>query len=127
MRTAGASCCAKAACKCSIRARRAREGQRLGQRSPARAADIVLHGGRIITVDPRFSVQEAVALSGNRIVFVGGNAEALRLADARTRTIDLRGRAVMPGLIDGHAHMDREGLKRVFPSLADARSIADVK
>jgi predicted amidohydrolase YtcJ len=87
----------------------------------------VLHGGRIITVDPRFSVQEAVAIAGNRIVFVGGNAEALRLADAATRTIELGGRAVMPGLIDGHAHMDREGLKRVFPSLAEARSIQDVK
>ena len=99
----------------------------MAEGSAARAADIVLHGGRIITVDPRFSLHEAVAIAGNRIAFVGTNAQALELADARTRTIDLRGRAVMPGLIDGHAHMDREGLKRVFPSLAHARSIEDVK
>ena len=49
------------------------------------------------------------------------------MADARTQVIDLKGRAVMPGLIDGHAHMDREGLKQVFPSLANARSVAEVK
>jgi predicted amidohydrolase YtcJ len=93
----------------------------------ARAADLVLRGGRIITVDAAFSVHEAVAVAGNRIVYVGGDAGAARLIDERTRVIDLAGRAVMPGLIDGHAHMDREGLKGVFPSLAGARSVADVK
>ena len=41
-------------------------------------------------------------------------------------TIDLAGRAVMPGLIDAHAHMDRKGLKSLHPSLAGARSIDDV-
>ncbi len=87
----------------------------------------MLHGGKIITVDARFSIAEAVAITGNRIVYVGRNAAALAMVDARTRVIDLKGRAVMPGLIDGHAHMDREGLKKVFPSLASARSIADVK
>lgn len=96
-------------------------------RFAVRAADVVLHGGKIITVDPHFSLQQAVAIAGNRIAFVGSSTEALKLADGRTRVIDLRGRAVMPGLIDGHAHMDREGLKSVFPSLEKARSIADVK
>ena len=92
-----------------------------------RAADWVLHGGRIITVDAQFSIAEAVAIAGNRIAYVGDSASALAMADNRTRVIDLTGRAVMPGLIDGHAHMDREGLKQVFPSLAGARSIADIK
>lgn len=87
----------------------------------------MLHGGKVITVDDRFSIHEAVAVSGNRICFVGSSADALRRVDARTRVIDLAGRAVMPGLIDGHAHMDREGLKGVSPSLAGARSIADVQ
>ena len=93
----------------------------------ARPADVVLRNGKIITVDADFTIAEAVAISGNTISFVGGNAEARKLIDADTRVVDLRGRAVMPGLIDGHAHMDREGLKSVFPSLAEAESIEDVK
>jgi predicted amidohydrolase YtcJ len=44
-----------------------------------------------------------------------------------TRTIDLRGKTVIPGLIDSHAHMDREGLKTVFPSLGRVRSIRDIQ
>lgn len=92
-----------------------------------RAADVVLHGGKIITVDACFSIVEAVAITGNRIVYVGADAGALAMADTRTQVIDLKGRTVMPGLIDGHAHMDREGLKQVFPSLANARSVAEVK
>lgn len=90
------------------------------------AADLVLHGGRVLTVDPRFTVAEAVAVAGDRILAVGRDAEILPLARPDARRVDLRGRAVLPGLIDAHAHMDREGLKRVCPSLAGARSIDDV-
>ncbi len=99
----------------------------MAKESAMRAADVVLHGGNVITVNARFDIAEAVAISGNRIAYVGPNAGALALADGRTQVIDLKGRSVMPGLIDGHAHMDREGLKQVFPSLANARSVADVK
>ena len=43
-----------------------------------------------------------------------------------TVTVDLDGRTVIPGLIDGHAHLDREGLKYLYPSLAGARTVDDV-
>ena len=99
----------------------------LAKEPHVRAADVVLHGGKIITVNAGFAIAEAVAIAGNRIAYIGANAGALAMADARTQVIDLKGRAVMPGLIDGHAHMDREGLKQVFPSLANARSVAEVK
>lgn len=92
-----------------------------------RAADVVLHGGKVITVDGKFSVHQALAISGNRISYVGSSSGALGRVDDLTRVIDLNGRTVMPGLIDGHAHMDREGLKGVFPSLAGARSLAEIK
>jgi hypothetical protein len=72
-------------------------------------ADVVLVNGKVITVDERFSVAEAVAVRGDRIVAVGTNDEVSRLAGESTRRIDLRGRAVIPGLIDNHMHLMRYG------------------
>lgn len=89
-------------------------------------ADLILTEGKVLTVDPAFHVAQAVAVRGDRILAVGGNEEIRALADERTERIDLRGRTLMPGLIDCHAHMDREGLKEVYPSLGGARSIDDV-
>lgn len=88
--------------------------------------DLVLHNGRVITVDDRFRIAQGLVARNGRIAAVGSSAEMLALADQGARVIDLKGRAVVPGLIDGHAHMDREGLKDVFPSLAGCRSIDDV-
>ena len=90
------------------------------------AADLVLHGGRVLTLDRASRVAEAIAIAGDRILAVGRDAETLPLATPSARRLDLRGRAVIPGLIDAHAHLDREGLKDVFPSLAGAASIDDV-
>jgi hypothetical protein len=73
-------------------------------------ADLVLTGGKIITVDNRFSIAQAVAIRGDRIVAVGSNADIGRLAGPSTRRIDLRGRAVVPGFIDNHAHYMEEGV-----------------
>ena len=72
-------------------------------------ADLVLTNGKIITVDDRFSIAQAVAVRGDRIIAVGTSQEINRLAGPDTRRIDLRGRAVTPGLIDNHAHYQEEG------------------
>jgi predicted amidohydrolase YtcJ len=69
--------------------------------------DLILSNGKIITVDERFTIAQAVAIRGNRIVAVGANAEIAALAGPNTRTVDLRGRAVIPGLIDNHMHLLR--------------------
>jgi predicted amidohydrolase YtcJ len=68
-----------------------------------------LTNGKIITVDDRFSIAQAVAVRGDRIVAVGTNQDITRLAGPSTRRIDLRGRSVVPGLIDNHAHFQEEG------------------
>ncbi len=73
------------------------------------APDLVLSNGKIITVDERFSIAQAVAIKGDRIVAVGSNQDITRLAGPGTRRIDLRGRAVTPGLIDNHMHLLRAG------------------
>jgi predicted amidohydrolase YtcJ len=71
------------------------------------APDLVLSNGKIITVDERFTIAQAVAIRGDTVMAVGTNQEIARLAGPNTRRIDLRGRAVIPGLIDNHMHLLR--------------------
>jgi predicted amidohydrolase YtcJ len=70
-------------------------------------ADLVLVNGKIVTVDDRFSIAQAVAIGGQRVVAVGSSAEMRKLAAANAKVVDLRGRTVIPGLIDNHAHWIR--------------------
>ncbi|HXF66338.1 MAG TPA: amidohydrolase [Burkholderiales bacterium] len=70
-------------------------------------ADTILVNGRIVTVDDYFSIAQAVAIKGSRILDVGGNDDIRRLAGPGTKVIDLGGRMVIPGLIDNHAHFIR--------------------
>jgi len=70
--------------------------------------DIILTNGKIISVDDQFSIAQAVAVRGDRTVAVGTNQDITRLAGPSTRRIDLRGRSVVPGLIDNHAHFQEE-------------------
>lgn len=89
-------------------------------------ADLIVTGGKVITVDPSFSIAEAVAVRDDKIIAVGRAADIAALAVEHTQSIDADGSAIIPGLIDAHAHMDREGLKPVFPTLAGCESIDDV-
>src|SRR5436309_12233507 len=73
------------------------------------APDLVLSNGKIITVDDRFSIAQAVAIRGDRIVAVGTNQDISRLAGPNTQRVDLRGKAMVPGFIDNHAHFQEEG------------------
>ena len=99
--------------------------------SPAGAgrgpADLVLRNGKIVTVDAAFTIAQAIAIAGERIVAVGADAEVAAQIGPATRVIDLNGRTVIPGITDGHAHMDREALREVFPSLGRVRSIRDIQ
>ena len=61
------------------------------------------------------------------MVAVGAGAQMRAWRGRGTRVVDLRGATVVPGLVDAHAHLDREGLKSVYPSLARCRSIADIQ
>ena len=73
------------------------------------AADLILSNGKVVTVDDRFTIAQAVAIKGDRIVAVGSTQEIARLAGPGTKTIDLTGRTVIPGLIDNHLHLLRAG------------------
>ena len=73
----------------------------------AQAPDTVLVNGKIVTVDDRFTIAQALAIKGERILKVGNTAEVDALRGPQTRVIDLAGRTVIPGLIDNHAHWVR--------------------
>ena len=90
-------------------------------------AGVVLVDGRVLTLDPRRPAATALAVAGGRIMAVGDRADVRRWRDRSTRVIDLKGATVVPGLVDAHAHLDREGLKLLHPSLARCRSIADIQ
>ena len=89
-------------------------------------ADVVFHNGQVLTVDAASHICQALAVRGQTIQAVGSDTDVLALAGPSTSVIDLRGRTVIPGIIDIHAHMDREGLKGIFPSLEGAGSINEI-
>jgi predicted amidohydrolase YtcJ len=70
----------------------------------AAEADLILHHGKIVTVDKRFSIHEALAIRGERILRVGTNEEVLKTRGESTKMVDLGGKTVIPGLIDSHVH-----------------------
>jgi predicted amidohydrolase YtcJ len=76
----------------------------VAQAAPATPPDLILYKGKILTVDGRFSIRQALAVRDGRILRVGSNQGVLKLKGPRTRLVDLGGKTVMPGLIDSHTH-----------------------
>jgi predicted amidohydrolase YtcJ len=95
--------------------------------SAATSADTVLLHGRIITMDAKDRVAEALAISDGRILKVGTDRDIKALVGPATRVIDLHGRGVTPGLIDAHAHVLGTGLSELFElDLSDTRHMSDI-
>ena len=92
------------------------------------ARRLVLLNGRILTLDPaaadRLGARRSRTGASPRRA---GAARSSAAGERRSQVIDLRGATVIPGLVDAHAHLDREGLKLIYPSLARCRSIADIQ
>jgi len=95
--------------------------------STAKPADLILINGKVLTVDAKDSIAEAVAITGGKITTVGTNKDVMQQATSATRVIDLHGRTVTPGLIDTHNHFAMGGVGLLYHvSLSDAASIDDV-
>lgn len=89
-------------------------------------ADLVLFGGKVTTLDERAPSAQAIATKGDRIVAVGSNSDIRALIGRGTKTIDLRGRRVIPGLNDSHTHLIRQGLNYTNElSLAGVQSVSE--
>jgi predicted amidohydrolase YtcJ len=82
-------------------------------------ADVVLYNGPVLTVDEKFSIAQAIAVRGNKILKVGTTADVMKLAGPNTRKIDLKGRSVIPGLIDSHSHAQATAADRYGKDLAE--------
>jgi predicted amidohydrolase YtcJ len=89
-------------------------------------ADLILFNGKITTLDRQNPQAQAIAIRGDRFVAVGTEQDVVRLAAANTARIDLKGRRVIPGLIDSHMHIIRGGLNYNMELRWDGvRSLAD--
>jgi hypothetical protein len=95
-------------------------------RAVAQSPDLILHHGRVVTVDANFRIAEALAVKGERILAVGGDSEILRLKGPGTRTVDLRGKMVVPGLIDSHVHSTGASMYEFDHPIPDMERIEDV-
>ena len=89
-------------------------------------ADLIIHNGKVATVDAKFSIAEAVAVKDGRILLVGTNADALKLKGDKTQVIDAKGKLVMPGLMDSHTHPVGAALsewKEPLPNLSSLKIV----
>ena len=89
------------------------------------AADTVFRNGNIYTVNPRRPRAQAVAVTGDRIVFVGSNAGAKRWIGPGTRVFDLHGATVVPGMTDAHHHLSGVGFREMTLNLEGVNSLED--
>ena len=80
-------------------------------------ADLILHNGKVVTVDEARPEAQAIAMRGDRIVAVGTNEEIAALVGPATEVIDLAGGLAVPGLIEGHGHFMGVGQMRMSLNL----------
>src|SRR5437764_6765617 len=93
----------------------------------AQPADIVLRGGKIITVDQSWHVAQAVAVRNGRFVAIGDDAAVAHYIGPNTQIVELAGQTVVPGLIDSHLHQLFAALNGPAVQLLGAKSVGDVQ
>lgn len=89
-------------------------------------ADLIVHNARVVTVDAKFTIAEAVAVESGKVVAVGSNADVLRHKGPKSRVIDAGGKLVLPGLMDSHSHPVGAALSEWKEPLSDPKSLKDV-
>ncbi len=80
-------------------------------------ADAIYLGGDIVTIDDQHPTAEAVAIRNGKIVAVGQKSDVLKLQGEKTKLIDLGGKTLLPGFVDGHGHVFNCGLQAVSANL----------
>src|SRR3990172_6026664 len=93
---------------------------------PGPKADLVLRGGKIVTLSPDRPGAEALAATGERITGVGTTAEIDDFVGPETRVIELEGALAVPGFIDAHAHLMDLGFSQMRLDLVATRSTSEI-
>jgi predicted amidohydrolase YtcJ len=83
----------------------------------AEPADAIYHGGDVVTIDDKNPTAEAVAIKDGKIIAVGKKADVLKLKGDKTKLIDLGGKTLLPGFVDGHGHCFGTGLQAASANL----------
>ena len=90
------------------------------------AADIVFRNGSVYTANDKSPRAQAIAVKGDRIVFVGSNEAAQKFVGANTRVVDLKGNTVLPGFTDSHQHLSGVGQREMTLNLEGTTSLDDL-
>ncbi|MDI3522424.1 MAG: hypothetical protein PWP43_606, partial [Bacillota bacterium] len=90
-------------------------------------ADLVLRGGRVLTLVPEQPEVEAVAVRGNRVLAVGTESELKAYLGPQTEVIDAQGLTVVPGLTDTHLHLLHYGFALNQVDLGGVRSVGELR
>ncbi len=91
------------------------------------SADLVIHNANVITVNTNQPNAEAIAVRGDKIIFVGGNRDSKKFIGAKTKVLDAQGKTVMPGLYDSHVHSYRASVSELGGGAPFLRSIAEAQ
>ncbi len=94
--------------------------------APQSAADIVFKNGNVYTANDRSAKAQAIAVKGDKIVFVGTNEAAQKFIGANTRVVDLKGNTVLPGFTDAHQHLSGVGQREMTLNLEGTSSLEDL-
>jgi predicted amidohydrolase YtcJ len=89
-------------------------------------ADIVFKNGNVYTVAEKAARAQAIAVTKDRIVFVGSNTEAQKFVGSKTRVVDLKGATVLPGFADAHQHLSGVGFREMTLNLEETASLEDL-
>jgi len=89
-------------------------------------ADLILTNGKIVTVDQNFTIGQAVAVSGDKIIAVGTDKKIMRYTGDDTRIIDLKGKTVIPGIIESHLHPETASLSELEEEIPDVHRIDEL-
>jgi len=89
-------------------------------------ADLIIHGGKIYTVEDNNPIVEAVAVKEGKIIFTGTENEVEKFRTEKTEIIDLQGKTMTPGFIEGHGHLFGLGFSELTVNLADVKSYEEL-